>query len=230
MRLCIFLFCTAAWGQEPLLPLLKQQCGGCHTGTQAQGGLSMDSMEALRKGGKHGAALTPGAGGTSLLVQHMTGEKTPRMPLGTPLAAGVVDAVRAAIDSMPKALTVAKRDAHFEWLLRVPTAGAVPTTKRVGWARNPIDGFVLAGLEKQGMTPAGEASRRTLLRRIYFDLIGLPPTPEETRAFEADSDPQAYEKAVDRLLADSRYGERWARHWLDLVRYAESDGFAIDAG
>ena len=229
MRFCILVvFSSAVFGQEPLLPLLKQQCGGCHTGTQAQGGLSMDSMEALKKGGKHGSALTPGSGGASLLVQHMTGEKTPRMPLGSPLGAGVVDAVRAAIDAMPKSLTVAKRDAHFEWLLRVPTAGPVPQTKRTGWMKNPIDGFILAGLEKQGMTPAGEATRRTLLRRIYFDLIGLPPTPEEARAFEADPDPLAYDKAVDRLLADPRYGERWGRHWLDLVRYAESDGFAID--
>jgi len=229
MRLCIVVvFSTLAWGQDPLLPLLKQHCGGCHTGIQAQGGLSMDSIDALRKGGKHGPALRPGAGAQSLLVQHMTGEKTPRMPLGSPSAAGAVEAVTAAINAMPMTPTVAKNDAHFEWLLRVPTAVPAAPTKRAGWIKNPIDGFVLANLEQQGMTPAAEATRRTLLRRISFDLIGVPPTPEETRAFQTDPDPQAYDKAVDRLLADPRYGERWGRHWLDLVRYAESDGFAID--
>jgi hypothetical protein len=214
--------------QEPLLPLLAKQCGACHTGKQAQGGLSMDSIESLKKGGKHGAALTPGVSGESLLLQYVTGEKTPRMPLGSELDAKAVGDLRAAIDAMPKGAAVSKRDAHLEWLLKKPGSVAVPEVAQKSWLRNPIDAFVLAGLEKQGMKPAAEASRRVLLRRIYFDLIGVPPSPEEMKNFEADTDPLAYEKAIDRLLADSRYGERWGRHWLDLVRYAESDGFAID--
>ena len=214
--------------QDPILPILAKQCGTCHTGKQAQGGLSMDSIEALKKGGKHGAALTPGLSAESLLVQYVTGEKTPRMPLGGELDAKAVSELRAAIDAMPKGAVVSKRDAHLEWLLKKPGAVAVPEVARKSWVRNPIDAFVLAGLEKQGMKPAGEASRRVLLRRVYFDLIGVPPSPEEMKKFEADTDPLAYEKVIDRLLADSRYGERWGRHWLDLVRYAESDGFAID--
>ncbi len=220
--LLLILSCTV-WGQERLVPLLKEHCGACHLGTQAQGGLSVDSLEALMQGGKHGPALTPGASGQSLLVQYVTGEKTPRMPLGGTLQPGALARLRAAIDSMPATPVAARRDSHFEWLLRTPAANA-PTPS----GQNPIDGFVSSRLEKEGMRMAPEAPRRTLLRRISFDLIGLPPTPEEMRAFEADSDPKAYEKAVDRLLADPRYGERWGRHWLDLVRYAESDGFAID--
>jgi hypothetical protein len=214
--------------QDPLLSMLAKQCGACHTGKQAQGGLSMDSIEALKKGGKHGSALTPGVSAESLLLQYVTGEKTPRMPLGSELDAKAVSALRDAIDAMPKGAVVSKRDAHLEWLLKKPGAVTVPEVAQKRWVRNPIDSFVLAGLEKQGMKPAAEASKRVLLRRVYFDLIGVPPSPEDMKNFEADADPLAYEKAIDRLLADTRYGERWGRHWLDLVRYAESDGFAID--
>ena len=224
----VLLISCAGLAQEPLLPLLGKQCGACHTGKQAMGGLSMDSIEALKKGGKHGAALRPGVSAESLLLQYVNGEKTPRMPLGGELDAKAVAELRAAIDSMPKGEILSKRDAHFEWLLKKPGAVAAPLVNQKSWVRNPIDAFVMAGLEKQGMKPAAEASKRVLLRRIYFDLIGVPPGPEEMRKFEADADPLAYEKAIDRLLADSRYGERWGRHWLDLVRYAESDGFAID--
>ncbi len=229
MRLwLLILICGAVWGQDPLLPLLAKQCGACHVGKQAQGGLSMDSLETLRKGGKHGPAFISGVSRESLLVQHVTGEKTPRMPLGNELDEAVVRQLKAAIDAMPVVPAAASQDKSLEWLLRIPTAGTVPEVRQKSWVRNPIDSFVLAELDKRGMRPAEEASRRTLLRRISIDLIGLAPTPEEMRTFEADADPKAYEKAVDRLLADPRYGERWARHWLDLVRYAESDGFAID--
>ncbi|MEJ7608082.1 MAG: DUF1549 and DUF1553 domain-containing protein [Bryobacteraceae bacterium] len=107
-------------------------------------------------------------------------------------------------------------------------AAPVPVTKNASWVHNAIDSFVVAKLETKALFPAPPADRRALLRRVYFDLIGLPPTPEESRSFVNDTAPDAYEKLVDRLLADSRYGERWARHWLDLARYAESDGFAVD--
>lgn len=229
MRLWLLILISGAvWGQDQLLPLLAKQCGACHVGKQAQGGLSMDSLETLRKGGKHGPAFISGLSRESLLVQHVTGEKTPRMPLGNELDEAAVRQLKAAIDAMPVAPAAASQDKSLEWLLRTPTAGTVPEVRQKSWVRNPIDAFVLAELDKRGMRPAEEAPRRTLLRRISIDLIGLAPTPEEMRTFEADADPKAYEKAVDRLLADARYGERWARHWLDLVRYAESDGFAID--
>lgn len=222
MRIGLLLGIAAlAWADDRLLPLLSQHCGGCHGGTQAQGGLSVNSMESLRKGGKHGSAL-------DLIIPHLTGEKTPRMPLGAELSPSVIAEFQTAIKNLPQQPQAPKQDEHWSWLLQNPTKTAAPPTKNTTWVRNPIDSFILAKLEKQGLTPAPEANRRALLRRVYFDLIGVPPTPDETKAFLADPDPQACEKQIDKLLADTRYGERWGRHWLDLVRYAESDGFAID--
>jgi hypothetical protein len=222
MRIWLFFGIAAlAWADGPLLPLLSQHCGTCHGGAQAQGGLSINSMESLSKGGKHGPAL-------ELIVPHLTGERTPRMPLGAELPGSVISEIQAAIKSLPVQPQAPKRDEHWLWLLQTPTKSAPPEIQHANWPRSPIDSYILSGLEKQRFTPAPEANRRTLLRRIYFDLIGIPPTPEETKNFLADPDPQAYEKQIDKLLADRRYGERWGRHWLDLVRYAESDGFAID--
>ena len=202
-----------------LLSLLNQHCGACHTGAQAQGGLSFNSVESLQKGGKHGPAR-------DRIVPHLTGEITPRMPLGAQLPPAVIAEIKAEIAKLP--IYSSATDDHWTWLRQVPAKSAAPPVANKQWPRNPIDNFILSKLEKQNLTPAPEASRRALLRRIYFDLIGLPPTPEETKAFLNDPDPLAYEKQIDKLLADPRYGERWARHWLDLVRYAESDGFAID--
>ncbi len=123
----------------------------------------------------------------------------------------------------PAATTMAER-ADF-WSFKPVVRPPVPAMKNPAWARNPIDAFILARLEKENLTPSPEADRRTLIRRVSFDLTGLPPTPEEADAFVADPDPNAYEKLVDRLLASPRYGERWARHWLDVVRFAETHGF-----
>jgi hypothetical protein len=114
------------------------------------------------------------------------------------------------------------------WPYTPPAAAAVPKVKRAGWCRNPVDHFILAALEARGLNPSPPAGKVTLLRRVYLDLVGMPPTPAEADAFLQDPAPDAYEQLVDRLLADPRYGERWARHWLDLVRYADSDGFEYD--
>jgi hypothetical protein len=220
MRLCLILsagLLAAADGK--LLPLLTQHCGACHTGSQAQGGLSFNSLESLQKGGKHGSAR-------DLIVPHMTGEKTPQMPLGAKLPAETIAEIKAEIAKLP--VNSNPTDAHWTWLRQTPAKPRNPTIKDQYWPRNPIDNHILAKLESQNLTPAPEAPKRTLLRRLYFDLIGLPPTPEQTREFLNDPSPTAYEKQIDKLLADPRYGERWGRHWLDLVRYAESDGFAID--
>ena len=220
MRLCLILsagLLAAADGK--LLPLLTQHCGACHTGSQAQGGLSFNSVESLQKGGKHGPAR-------DLIVAHMTGEKTPQMPLGAKLPAETIAEIKAEIAKLP--VNANPTDAHWTWLRQSPAKPQNPTIKNQSWPRNPIDSHILAKLESQNLTPAPEAPKRTLLRRLYFDLIGLPPTPEQTREFLNDPSPAAYEKQIDKLLADTRYGERWGRHWLDLVRYAESDGFAID--
>ena len=214
--------------RDKIQPILNANCVGCHSGPQAQGGLSMANLPDLLKGGKRGPALRPGQSSHSLLVQFVRGDQNPRMPIGgKPLAEGVISALAAAIDSMQ---TVSLKPAgdHASWVFSPPVAPKVPTPRGATSAVNPIDAFVLAKLENKGIAPAPAASRRALLRRLYFDLIGLPPTEEEARAFLDDASPGAYEKLVDKLLADRRYGERWARHWLDLVRFAESDGFAID--
>jgi hypothetical protein len=128
----------------------------------------------------------------------------------------------------PAASAATPASSYQKWLLTKPVPPPVPSVKRQEWVRNPIDAFVMARLEEKGMTPAPPASRRALIRRAYFSLIGLPPTPRQVEDFEKDSSPNAFEKVIDQLLASEHYGERWGRHWLDLARFAESDGFAID--
>src|SRR5947209_3520487 len=161
------------------------------------------------------------------------------MPLPRPLAllvllaGSAVVAIRAEEPAAPapaaspqeKPITAADRE---HWAFVPPGRPAVPHVEEPGWIRNPIDAFVLAALEENSLRHAPEADRPTLLRRLRFDLTGLPPTPEEVEAFLGDPAPDAYERLVDRLLASPRYGERWAQHWLDLARYADSDGFEFD--
>ncbi|HVN04116.1 MAG TPA: PSD1 and planctomycete cytochrome C domain-containing protein [Bryobacteraceae bacterium] len=213
-----------------VLPVLRESCGACHSGPKAQNDLAVTTYESLLQGGKHGQAIVPGSSKTSLLMQYVKGEKTPQMPLGGSLAPEQIAALAAAIDTMtPVAPRQQARDEYLEWLLRPPKVPSIPNVANAGWVKNPIDVFVLAKLESKQMHPAPPANRRVLIRRAYFDLIGLPPTPEEVAAFLRDRDPKAWENLIDRLLADPRYGERWARHWLDLARYAESDGFAVDS-
>lgn len=216
--------------EEKLRPVLAKHCAACHTGPSAQSGFSVSTFDAVLQGGKKGLALLPGNAASSPLVQYVRGERTPRMPLGAILPEADIAAIAAAIDSMEKTAAPAlSRDTHMEWLLRKPSKPEPPAVAGDTWVINPIDRFVLARLERKGLTPAPPAGRRTLIRRAYFDLLGLPPSPEAIDRFVSDTDPKAWEKLVDSLLADPRYGERWARHWLDLVRYAESDGFAIDS-
>ncbi len=214
---------------ERILPVLQKNCATCHAAANPAGGLSVANFESVLSGGKHGPAISPGDAKDSLLVQYLRGEKTPKMPMGGALGDDVVASLVKAIDQMqPLPKTAKKQDPYLDWLLRKPSSPSVPAVQQASWVKNPIDAFVLARLEAKGLKPAPAASKRALLRRLYFDLIGLPPTPNEIDAFESDSTPDAYEKVVDKLLKDPRYGERWGRHWLDLARFAESDGFAID--
>jgi hypothetical protein len=209
--------------------VLRARCAACHSGPQAQAGLSVATMDDLLRGGKRGPAIRPGQSSASLLVQFLRGEKNPRMPMGgQPLPDAEITALAAAIDSMTPVARSKAGSSHEEWVFSTPVRPSVPSVQKTEWVRNPVDAFVLAKLEPKGFAPAPYADRRTLVRRLYFDLIGLPPTPDEADAYLNDASPDAYEKLVDKLLNDPRYGERWARHWLDLVRFAESDGFAID--
>src|SRR3989442_758385 len=121
------------------------------------------------------------------------------------------------------------RTASDHWSFKSPQRPPVPAVRKSGWVRNPIDGFVLAKLEALGIEPSPEADRVTLIRRLSLDLLGLPPTPAEVDAFVKDEQPNAYERLVERLLQSPHFGERWGRHWLDLARYADSDGYNIDA-
>ena len=211
-------------------PLLTKNCYGCHTQT-ASGGLRLDSNEGLLKGGKDGAVVVPGHPESSLLVTALHYKSAIQMPPKGPLKAEEVAVVEQWIrDGAPwpaksqsssgKKVTAADR--NF-WSFRAPQPVAVPSLSST-WPRNNIDRFILAKLEQQHLKPVGDADKRTLIRRLNYDLAGLPPTPREVQEFLNDSSPKAYENLVDRLLASKAYGERWGRIWLDLVRYADTSG------
>jgi len=210
-----------------VLPALKASCFQCHGAEKQAAGLRMDSRTFLLKGGVSGTALLPGKGKASLLVQRALGMGgKPRMPLGfAPLSPEVMAKLTLWIDQgavWPESVNAK------HWAYVRPVLPKTPTAKNKTWVRSPIDAFVLARLEKEGLTPSPEASKETLLRRVSLDLTGLPPSPKEIDAFVADKSPEAYPKVVDRLLASPQYGERWARLWLDLARYADTNGYEKD--
>src|SRR5260370_34373125 len=210
--------------RDKILPSSQASCASCHGGSTPAGSLSVADFASVLNGGKHGPAITPGSAGSSLLIQYLRGEKTPKMPMGGSIPDPTVAALAKAIDEMkPVAATAKNANGYAAWLFSAPKPPAIPSTSRKDWVKNPIDAFILAKLESKNLSPAPPADRRALIRRVYFHLIGLPPPPQEADACLTTTDPDAYEKIVDRLLADPRYGERWGRHWLDLVRFAESD-------
>lgn len=234
---------------EQAVNILRQSCWSCH-GAEPMSGLDLRTRASMLKGGGRGAAIRPGKPEESLLYQYLTGKASPRMPLGGELSADQVELLRKWIEegaSWPdvtatNAELVPRSDQPSEdsvrgrittqqrqyWAFRQPIAPSVPTVRNQSWVINPIDAFILSELESHKLTPSTEANRRTLIRRVTYDLTGLPPTPEEIDGFIADHSPDAYEKVVRRLLASPRYGERWAQHWLDVVRFAETNGFELD--
>ncbi len=212
-------------------PLLARRCLDCHNGPTPKGGLNLTSRKTALTGGDNGPAFVAGKPEESLLWQRVRdGEMPPKKSLPEDekalLKAWIASGAAWGTDPIdPFRITTDRRAGYDWWSLRPVVSHKPPAVQRPGWARNPIDRFILHRLEARGLAPSPEADRRTLIRRLYFDLIGLPPAPEEVQAFVRDADPQAYEKVVDRLLASPHHGERWARHWLDVVRYGESDGF-----
>lgn len=214
-------------------PLLEQRCVRCHSSEKPKGGLSLSSHTALLKGGESGAAIVAGKPDESLLIEMVTGAK-PQMPAeGVPLTKTEVDRLRAWVAAgavWPNGLTLKERQADGRnwWAFQSVARPTVPKIQAEAKARNEIDRFVLAKLESQELTLSPEADRHTLIRRLTFDLLGLPPTPAEITAFEQDQQPNAYERLVDRLLDSPHYGERWARHWLDVAHYADTHGFERD--
>ncbi len=214
-------------------PLLREQCFECHGEKRARGKLRLHIRDLALQGGSTGPLLVPGDSENSYLVQRLLGHGgEDQMPLEKPpLSEAQIAIVRAWIDQgaeWPAAATAAAQTVEEHWAYVAPKKAALPAVGREDWTRTPVDRFVLARLDAEKLMPSHEAPRETLLRRVSLDLIGLPPTIEELDAFLADTRPDAYERAVDRLLASPHFGERWARLWLDLARYADSNGFEAD--
>lgn len=219
---------------KELQPLFAERCYGCHGEKKTEAGFRADNLADLLKGGEHGPAILPGKSAESILVQVLadTHAEIPRMPRKKEkLTEKQIALVRKWIDQgaeWPQGEKSGYSANANHWAFKSPVRPSAPVPKNKRWARTPIDLFILARLEKEKLTPSAEADRITLLRRLSLDLIGLPPAPAEVDAFLADQSPDAYEKQVERLLASPHYGERWARHWLDAARYADSDGFEKD--
>jgi hypothetical protein len=209
-------------------PILKASCYSCHGPEQQLGGLRLDSQQAALAGGASGKAIQPGKGTDSLLMRRVLGQGgRPRMPLGfAPLPPKKTDLLRAWIDQGAH-WTQSPGPAQVHWAYIKPVRPKVPASGG-GWARNPIDSFVQEKIDRVGLRHSPAASRETLLRRAFLDLTGLPPTPSDVDSFLADKKPGAYERVVDRLLASPHFGERWARPWLDLARYADTNGYEKD--
>ena len=218
--------------QQDADAVLKSNCLPCHNVRNRSSGLALDSREAVLTGGNRGPAIKPGAPDESLLIRAVEQSSDLKMPPAGRLKDEQIATLRQWIAQnavWPDAAVTGKRPGWDHWAFQTPKRSEAPAVKQSAWVRNPIDNFILARLERENVKPSPEADRPTLLRRLSLDLTGLPPTPEEIQSFLADASPAAYEKAVDRLLASPHYGERWGRHWLDVARYADSDGYTIDA-
>jgi hypothetical protein len=224
--------------EKKVRPILVQHCYECHAGAEASGGLLLDSRAGWRKGGDSGTTILPGDAEKSRLIEAVR-YKNPdlQMPPKNRLSAadiGVLEAwvSRGAPDPREAAPTSAApppsgmsiEDGRRFWSLRPITNPPLPNVQAADWVRSPIDAFTLSRLEQAKLSPAPPADKRTLLRRVTFDLTGLPPTLEETAAFLTDDSPDAFRKVVERLLDSPDYGVRWGRHWLDVARYADSNG------
>ncbi|HVX15407.1 MAG TPA: PSD1 and planctomycete cytochrome C domain-containing protein [Pirellulales bacterium] len=231
---CVAAGATAdeAFFREEVAPILEANCLRCHHDGEAKGGLALTSRETIRVGGESGPPVIAGKPDESLLFTYVSGER-PEMPKGgPPLTPPQIASLRRWIEQgaeWPAGLSLKERAATGQpWWSLQPLAPSSPPQTPPGWQRTPIDAFILDKLREQGWEPSPAADRRTLLRRLKFDLHGLPPTPEEIDAFLDDESPEAYERLVDRLLASPHYGERWGRHWLDVVHYGESHGYDKD--
>ena len=221
--------------RNEIAPLLAARCLECHSGNSPEGGLDLSTSTGVNKGGESGGAVLPGKPDDSVLWQRIRDdEMPPKHPLtaeekqsfkawiasGAQWSGGDIDRFRYTSDS---------RAGYDWWSLQPVQNVSPPLLGRADWPRNGIDQFVLKRLLEKELAPSKQASPRAQIRRLYFDLIGLPPEPEVVTAFIADPSDEAYLRIVDNLLASQRYGERWARHWLDVVRFGESNGFERNA-
>jgi mono/diheme cytochrome c family protein len=212
----------------PVQQIFTNNCAECHSEKLSTSGFSVASLESVIEGGKkHGRAVVAGHPESSPLMKFLKGELSPRMPMGRQLGAAEVAQVEDWIRRLPPSKLTPAAGA-WRWPYEKPVKKDPPAVSESAWVKNPVDNFILAKLDAAGLKPAPPAERRTLARRVYLDLLGVPPSPDEMNAWLADDSSGAYEKLVDRLLADSRYGERWGRHWLDLARYGETSGLEGD--
>jgi len=224
--------------ESEVRPLLAEKCFSCHGEKKQKGDLRLDSLAAMMAGGESGVAVVPGKPDESLLVDAIRYESFEMPPTGK-LDDRQIEvltkwvSIGAPWPGSDASKAVAPRETFSEedrnwWAFQPVRKPAIPVTTNDAWPRNSIDYFILDRMQSSNLTPAPEADRITLIRRLYFDLIGLPPTPEQVDAFVNDNASDAYEKLVDLLLSSRGYGERYARQWLDLVRYADSDGYRAD--
>ena len=233
-------FASAAFAQAPVVdysreikPILKERCFACHGALKQTAGLRLDTGAMLRRGGDGGPAVVSGKTSASLLVERITSQDdAQRMPAeGKPLTAEQIALIKAWIEqgATSPENEQPEPDPREHWAFKKPVRPAVPEISDFKSQisnlkpdlRNAVDAFILQKLDEHGLTPRPSAEKHVLFRRVYLDLIGLPPTREELQAFLADESPAAYENVVDRLLRDPRHGERWARHWMDLWRYSD---------
>ncbi|MEW4530671.1 DUF1553 domain-containing protein [Maioricimonas sp. JC845] len=238
---CLVLFPTGSFAadlfRDEVAPILQSRCVSCHSDDEKSGGLSLQSAEGLKAGGDSGAAIVAGDPQSSPLIDAVTPEDgEAAMPQdGDPLSPDELAVLRRWVAQgakWPDGLILeeaAVTDTDW-WSLKPLMRPPLPTLsdEDAAWCRTPVDRFIRHQQRERGLTSMGQADRRTLIRRLYFDLIGLPPTYDEVEAFVADTRPQAYERLVDRLLASPHYGERWARHWLDVVHYGDTHGYDKD--
>ncbi len=224
--------------EKEIRPALVKDCLKCHGANKQEGELRLDSLAAMLKGGESGPAIVPGKPDESLLMEALRYDSF-EMPPENALPDSVIGhferwiadgAVWPEASQTIRESTAGISDADRQWwaFQRVEKPEP-PLDQRDHWSRNPIDKFVIHRLSSQGMQPAPRASKEVLVRRLYFDLLGMPPTPTQIQQFVNDDSPDAWQRLVDALLRDERYGEHWARYWLDLVRFSESDGWNQDA-
>ena len=222
---------------QNVAPILAQKCISCHGANQQMASLDISTPAGMLKGGQHGPAVVAGRADGSHLYRRVAGLEQPAMPLGAKLSEGEISFIKNWINAGAKwdgdplvaaGKPPANEDPRLWWAFQKPIRRAAPRNKDERWSANPLDTFVKTTLDARGLVPAPPADRRTLIRRAYLDLTGLLPDPAEVDAFVNDPSPKAYERIVDRLLASPHYGERWGRHWLDLVRYADSWGHIHD--
>ena len=214
--------------EKQVLPVLRANCFACHSGKNVMSGLVLDSREGLVTGGNRGSAID----GKELLLKAVRQSGDLKMPPGRQLKPEQIELLEQWVRAgamMPEHMQKTKRPGADHWAFQAVKRVPAPAVRHAAWVKTPIDHFILARLESANLQPSPEADKRALLRRVSLDITGLPPTPEESDAFASDTSANAYEQVVDRLLASPHYGERWGKHWLDLARYSDSDGYTIDA-